>query len=123
MMLSGSSFLFKKKIMSENFAQLLEEFFSNEARLGSVVNGTVVAIEKGYVIVDTGFKSESRIEASEFTNAQGELEVQVGDQVDVVLKATDDGFGETVVSRGDAKRNEAWIALEKAFEEQATVPG
>ena len=123
MMLSGSSFLFKKKIMSENFAQLLEEFFSNEARLGSVVNGTVVAIEKGYVIVDTGFKSESRIEASEFTNAQGELEVQVGDQVDVVLKATDDGFGETVVSRGDAKRNEAWIALEKAFEEQATVAG
>ncbi|QEN10000.1 30S ribosomal protein S1 [Haemophilus parahaemolyticus] len=109
--------------MSENFAQLLEEFFSNEARLGSVVNGTVVAIEKGYVIVDTGFKSESRIEASEFTNAQGELEVQVGDQVDVVLKATDDGFGETVVSRGDAKRNEAWIALEKAFEEQATVTG
>ena len=123
MMLSGSSFLFKKKIMSENFAQLLEEFFSNEARLGSVVNGTVVAIEKGYVIVDTGFKSESRIEASEFTNAQGELEVQVGDQVDVVLKATDDGFGETVVSRGDAKRNEAWIALEKAFEEQTTVTG
>ena len=123
MMLSGSSFLFKKKIMSENFAQLLEEFFSNEARLGSVVNGTVVAIEKGYVIVDTGFKSESRIEASEFTNAQGELEVQVGDRVDVVLKATDDGFGETVVSRGDAKRNEAWIALEKAFEEQATVTG
>ena len=123
MMLSGSSFLFKKKIMSENFAQLLEEFFSNEARLGSVVNGTLVAIEKGYVIVDTGFKSESRIEASEFTNAQGELEVQVGDQVDVVLKATDDGFGETVVSRGDAKRNEAWIALEKAFEEQATVTG
>ena len=123
MMLSGSSFLFKKKIMSENFAQLLEEFFSNEARLGSVVNGTVVAIEKGYVIVDTGFKSESAIDASEFMNAQGELEVQVGDQVDVVLKAVEDGFGETVVSRGDAKRNEAWIALEKAFEEQATVTG
>ena len=123
MMLSGSSFLFKKKIMSENFAQLLEEFFAQEARLGSVVKGTVVAIQKGYVIVDTGFKSESRIEASEFTNAQGELEVQVGDQVDVVLKAVEDGFGETVVSRGDAKRNEAWIALEKAFEEQATVTG
>ena len=115
--------LFKKKIMSENFAQLLEEFFAQEARLGSVVKGTVVAIQKGYVIVDTGFKSESAIDASEFMNAQGELEVQVGDQVDVVLKAVEDGFGETVVSRGDAKRNEAWIALEKAFEEQATVTG
>ena len=109
--------------MSENFAQLLEEFFAQEARLGSVVKGTVVAIQKGYVIVDTGFKSESAIDASEFMNAQGELEVQVGDQVDVVLKAVEDGFGETVVSRGDAKRNEAWIALEKAFEEQATVTG
>ncbi|WGE47405.1 30S ribosomal protein S1 [Actinobacillus equuli] len=109
--------------MSENFAQLLEEFLATEARLGSVVKGTVVAIQKGYVIVDTGFKSESSIPAEEFTNAQGELEVQVGDQVDVVLKAVEDGFGETVVSRGDAKRNEAWIALEKAFEEQATVIG
>ena len=109
--------------MSENFAQLLEEFFAQEARLGSVVKGTVIAIQKGYVIVDTGFKSESAIDASEFMNAQGELEVQVGDQVDVVLKAVEDGFGETVVSRGDAKRNEAWIALEKAFEEQATVTG
>lgn len=109
--------------MSENFAQLLEEFLTAEARLGSVVKGTVVAIQKGYVIVDTGFKSESSIPAEEFTNAQGELEVQVGDQVDVVLKAVEDGFGETVVSRGDAKRNEAWIALEKAFEEQATVIG
>ncbi|EFM96715.1 30S ribosomal protein S1 [Actinobacillus pleuropneumoniae serovar 10 str. D13039] len=122
-MLNGCSFLFKKKIMSENFAQLLEEFLATEARLGSVVKGTVVAIQKGYVIVDTGFKSESSIPAEEFTNAQGELEVQVGDQVDVVLKAVEDGFGETVVSRGDAKRNEAWIALEKAFEEQATVIG
>ena len=109
--------------MSENFAQLLEEFFAQEARLGSVVKGTVVAIQKGYVIVDTGFKSESAIDASEFMNAQGELEVQVGDQVDVVLKAVEDGFGETVVSRGDAKRNEAWIALEKAFAEHATVTG
>ena len=109
--------------MSENFAQLLEEFFAQEARLGSVVKGTVVAIQKGYVIVDTGFKSESALDASDFMNAQGELEVQVGDQVDVVLKAVEDGFGETVVSRGDAKRNEAWIALEKAFEEQATVTG
>ncbi|HGO5815452.1 TPA: 30S ribosomal protein S1 [Mannheimia haemolytica] len=110
--------------MSElSFAQLLEESFAATPRLGDVVKGTVVAIQKGYVIVDTGFKSESSIPAEEFTNAQGELEVQVGDEVDVVLKAVEDGFGETVVSRGDAKRNEAWIALEKAFEEQATVIG
>ncbi|OOS00604.1 30S ribosomal protein S1 [Haemophilus paracuniculus] len=110
--------------MSElSFAQLLEESFAATPRLGDVVKGTVVAIQKGLVIVDTGLKSESVIDASEFANAQGELEVQVGDEVDVVLKAVEDGLGATVVSRGDAKRNEAWIALEKAFEEQATVVG
>lgn len=117
-------FILRRFIMSElSFAQLLEESFAATPRLGDVVKGTVVAIQKGYVVVDTGFKSESSIPAEEFTNAQGELEVQVGDEVDVVLKAVEDGFGETVVSRGDAKRNEAWIALEKAFEEQATVIG
>ncbi|NBI13427.1 30S ribosomal protein S1 [[Haemophilus] felis] len=110
--------------MTESFAQLFEESLKElETRQGSIVSGTVVAIQKGFVLVDTGSKSESSIPAEEFTNAQGELEVQVGDVVDVVLKAVDDGFGETVASRADAKRNEAWIALEKAFEEQATVIG
>lgn len=110
--------------MSElSFAQLFEESFNNQPRLGDVIKGTVVRIEKGYVVVDTGFKSESYLEVAEFLNSQGELEVQVGDEVDVVLKAVEDGLGATIVSRGDAKRNEAWIALEKAFEEQATVVG
>ena len=110
--------------MSESFAQLFEESLQElETHQGSVVKGTVVAIQKGFVLVDTGSKSESSIPAEEFTNAQGELEVKVGDIVDVVLKAVDDGYGETVASRLDAKRNEAWIALEKAYDEQATVLG
>ena len=110
--------------MSESFAQLFEESLQElETRQGSVVKGTVVAIQKGFVLVDTGSKSESSIPAEEFTNAQGELEVKVGDIVDVVLKAVDDGYGETVASRLDAKRNEAWIALEKAYDEQAAVLG
>ena len=110
--------------MTESFAQLFEESLKGlETRQGAVVKGTIVAIQKGYVLVDTGSKSESAIPAEEFFNAQSELEVQVGDVVDVVLKAVDDGFGETVVSRSDAKRNEAWIVLEKAYDEQATVLG
>ena len=110
--------------MTESFAQLFEESLKGlETRQGAVIKGTIVAIQKGYVLVDTGSKSESAIPAEEFFNAQGELEVQVGDVVDVVLKAVDDGFGETVVSRSDAKRNEAWIVLEKAYDEQATVLG
>ena len=110
--------------MTESFAQLFEESLKDlETRQGAVVKGTIVAIQKGFVLVDTGSKSESAIPAEEFFNAQGELEVQVGDVVDVVLKAVDDGFGETVASRADAKRNEAWIVLEKAYDEQATVLG
>ena len=110
--------------MTESFAQLFEESLKDlETRQGAVVKGTIVAIQKGFVLVDTGSKSESAIPSEEFLNAQGELEVQVGDVVDVVLKAVDDGFGETVASRADAKRNEAWIVLEKAYDEQATVLG
>ena len=110
--------------MTESFAQLFEESLKDlETRQGAVVKGTIVAIQKGFVLVDTGSKSESAISSEEFLNAQGELEVQVGDVVDVVLKAVDDGFGETVASRADAKRNEAWIVLEKAYDEQATVLG
>ena len=110
--------------MTESFAQLFEESLKGlETRQGAVVKGTIVAIQKGFVLVDTGSTSESAIPAEEFFNAQGELEVQVGDVVDVVLKAVDDGFGETVASRADAKRNEAWIVLEKAYDEQATVLG
>ncbi|MGX2947214.1 30S ribosomal protein S1 [Frederiksenia canicola] len=111
--------------MSElSFAELFEESLKGqEARLGSIVKGTVVKIQKGLVFVDAGLKSESAIPAEEFFNAQGELEVQVGDVVDVALDAVEDGFGETKLSREKAKRNESWAALEKAFEEQATVVG
>lgn len=117
-------FYLRRLIMTESFAQLFEESLKGqETRLGSIVKGTVVAIQKGYVLVDAGLKSESAIPAEEFFNAQGELEVQIGDVVDVALDAVEDGFGETKLSREKAKRNESWAALEKAFEEQATVVG
>ncbi|QGM80942.1 30S ribosomal protein S1 [Otariodibacter oris] len=111
--------------MTESFAQLFEESLKagQEARLGSIIKGTVVAIQKGYVLVDAGLKSESAVPMEEFLNAQGELEVQIGDVVDVALDAVEDGFGETKLSREKAKRNESWTALEKAFEEQETVVG
>ena len=108
----------------ENFAQLFEESLKEiETRPGSIIKGTIVAVNKDNVIVDAGLKSESVISIDQFKNATGEVEVVVGDQVDVSLKATDDGFGETVLSRDDAKRHEAWQVLEKAYEEKETVIG
>ncbi|HAU3347209.1 TPA: 30S ribosomal protein S1 [Salmonella enterica subsp. houtenae] len=110
--------------MTESFAQLFEESLKEiETRPGSIVRGVVVAIDKDIVLVDAGLKSESAIPAEPFKNAQGELEIQVGDEVDVALDAVEDGFGETLLSREKAKRHEAWITLEKAYEDAETVTG
>jgi small subunit ribosomal protein S1 len=110
--------------MTESFAQLFEESLNQlDTRSGNMIRGTVVAIDKDIVLVDAGLKSESAIPVEQFKNAQGELEVQVGDIVDVVLDSIEDGFGETILSREKAKRHEAWIILEKAVEDAATVLG
>lgn len=110
--------------MTESFAQLFEESLKEiETRPGSIVRGVVVSIDKDVVLVDAGLKSESAIPAEQFRNAAGELEIQVGDEVDVALDAVEDGFGETLLSREKAKRHEAWITLEKAYEEAETVTG
>ena len=110
--------------MTESFAQLFEESLKEiETRPGSIVRGVVVAIDKDVVLVDAGLKSESAIPAEQFKNAQGEIEIQVGDEVDVALDAVEDGFGETLLSREKAKRHEAWITLEKAYEDAETVTG
>jgi small subunit ribosomal protein S1 len=110
--------------MTESFAQLFEESLKTiETRPGSIVRGVVVAIDKDVVLVDAGLKSESAIPAEQFKNAAGELEIQVGDEVDVALDAVEDGFGETLLSREKAKRHEAWITLEKAYEDAETVVG
>ncbi|WP_313652498.1 30S ribosomal protein S1 [Pantoea sp.] len=110
--------------MTESFAQLFEESLKSiETRPGSIVRGIVVSIDKDVVLVDAGLKSESAIPAEQFKNAAGELEIQVGDEVDVALDAVEDGFGETLLSREKAKRHEAWITLEKAYEDAETVTG
>ncbi|MWN05549.1 MULTISPECIES: 30S ribosomal protein S1 [Gilliamella] len=110
--------------MTESFAQLFEESLNQlDTRSGNMIRGTVVAIDKDVVLVDAGLKSESAIPVEQFKNAQGELEVQVGDVVDVVLDSIEDGFGETILSREKAKRHEAWLVLEKAVDDAATVLG
>ncbi|MGK2889360.1 MAG: 30S ribosomal protein S1 [Candidatus Malihini olakiniferum] len=110
--------------MTESFVQLFEESLKEiETCPGSIVRGVVVAIDKDVVLVDAGLKSESAIPVEQFKNAQGELEIQVGDEIDVALDAVEDGFGETLLSREKAKRHEAWLMLEKAYEEAETVTG
>jgi small subunit ribosomal protein S1 len=110
--------------MIENFAQLFEESLKElETRPGSIVRGTVVSIDKDIVLVDAGLKSESAIPIEQFKDADGVLEIAVGDQVDVALDAIEDGFGETILSREKAKRHEVWVELEDAYENKATIKG
>ena len=110
--------------MIENFADLFEESLKViETRPGSIVKGTIVSIDKDIVLVDAGLKSESAIPVEQFRNAEGELDVVVGDVIDVALDAIEDGFGETILSREKAKRHEAWVDLEKAYTEKETIIG
>jgi small subunit ribosomal protein S1 len=110
--------------MSENFAELFEQsLIEVEMRPGAIVKGTIVAIDSETVTVNAGLKSEGVIALSQFLNESGEVEVSVGDQVDVALDAIEDGFGATQLSREKAKRFESWLELEKACEAGETVIG
>lgn len=110
--------------MTESFAALFEASELNlNVEKGAVIQGVVVNIDADWVTVDTGLKSEGIVDRAEFLNDQRELEVQVGDNVDVVVEALDNGMGQTVLSREKAKRAETWTKLEKIFEDGEIVTG
>jgi small subunit ribosomal protein S1 len=110
--------------MSESFAELFEQSLVNkEMRPGTIVTGTVVDIQSDAVIVNAGLKSEGVIPIEQFYNNQGEIEVAVGDAIEVSLDAVEDGFGATRLSREKAKRAQVWKRLEQAFEDGEIVKG
>ena len=110
--------------MSESFAELFEESLKElEMAPGSIVTGTVVAVENDFVIVNAGLKSEGAIPLEQFKDDKGQLTVAVGDQVKVALEALEDGFGTTLLSREKARRAESWGVLESAYEANETVTG
>ena len=111
--------------MSElSFAELFEQSLEQDKfKTGSLIIGTVVGIDKEAVLVDAGMKSESAIPKHQFFNTKGELEVAVGDEVEVLLETLEDGFGETRLSREKAKRAKTWVRLDQALEDNETVKG
>jgi len=110
--------------MSESFAELFEESFaSRQIKPGSIIIGTVVAINDDVVLISAGLKSEAVIPIEQFKNDKTEGGLSVGDEVEVALDAVEDGFGETKLSREKAIRARTWIDLEKAFEESQVVEG
>ncbi len=110
--------------MTESFAELFEQSLNeNQMQPGAIVMGTVVEVRDDMVVVNAGLKSEGLIPIEQFFNENGELEVAVGQEVEVALDAVEDGFGETRLSREKAKRAKVWNMLEKAFEADEIVHG
>ena len=111
--------------MSESFAELFEEsLLSNDKmRPGAIIMGLVMDVNDDFVVVHAGLKSEGVIPTEQFLDLNGDIEVQIGDEVEVALDAVEDGYGETKLSREKAKRNVAWIKLEAASESKETVTG
>jgi small subunit ribosomal protein S1 len=111
-------------MMSENFAELFEQSLNEiDMTPGAIVTGTVIDIDTDWVTVHAGLKSEGVIPRIQFLDEQGNLSLEVGDEVKVALETVEDGFGETRLSREKAKRAESWMELEAAYEKNDIVTG
>tara|TARA_Y100000813_G_scaffold170316_1_gene133103 strand:- start:576 stop:1883 length:1308 start_codon:yes stop_codon:yes gene_type:complete len=110
--------------MSESFAELLDESIASlEMQPGSIVSGVVLDIDKNWVTVHVGLKSEGVISIDEFRTNDGQLNIEVGDQIEVALEAVEDGYGETRISREKARKISTWKNLEHALETGEFVTG
>jgi small subunit ribosomal protein S1 len=108
----------------EDFAAMLEQSFETQSpQEGSVIKGTIVSIENDFAMVDVGLKTEGRISLKEFAMPGVPADIKVGDTVEVYLERVENALGEAVLSRDKARREESWIKLEKAFNDQTRVTG
>ena len=110
--------------MSENFAALLDESLNTlEMQPGTIVSGVVLDLDKEWVTVHVGLKSEGVIPLDEFKDVEGKVDINVGDEIEVALEAVEDGYGETRISREKARKISAWKNLEEALETGEFVTG
>ena len=110
--------------MSSSFAELFEESLKTiEMHTGSIITGVIIDIDKDWVTVHTGLKSEGVIPKEEFLDDNGEISINIGDEVQVSLEAIEDGFGATKLSREKARAAESWIILDAALKAEEAVIG
>ena len=108
----------------DEFETLLSESFGNDVSIeGSVVKGTIISIEVDSALIDVGLKSEGSVVLREFTSPGQEHGLKAGDQVEVYVERMEDRNGEAMLSLEKARREEAWVVLERAFEAQERVDG
>ena len=110
--------------MAASFEQLLDENLSTVImKQGSLVTGIVIDILDNHVVVHVGLKSEAVVLKSEFYNESGELELEIGDEVQLTLEAIEDGHGNTRVSREKAIKQEVWIRIEDCLAQDSILKG
>ena len=109
----------------EEYARLLAMYDSSFRNIseGDVIEGTVLKVSSSEVIVDVGYKSEGIISITEFLDENGQVTVQPGDSVDVLLERTEDREGHIVLSREKAEKMKIWDEVEKAYAERRVVIG
>ena len=108
----------------DDFAALLEaSFHDHDVAEGTVVKGTVVAIEKDMAVIDAGLKVEGRVALKEFGSKGKDGELNVGDTVEVYVERIENALGEAVLSRDKARREESWVKLEARFNAGEKVEG
>ncbi|HUJ46218.1 MAG TPA: 30S ribosomal protein S1 [Rhizomicrobium sp.] len=108
----------------EDFAAMLEASFNTQSpQEGNVIKGKIVAIENDFAVVDVGLKTEGRVPLKEFGMPGQPPSVKLGDTVEVYLERVENALGDAVLSRDKARREESWIRLEKAFNDQSRVMG
>ena len=107
----------------ENFADLLDESMGNGAFEGSVVKGTIIAIDDDAATIDVGLKSEGRVDIKEFADPGQPATIKVGDVIDIFVERYEDRDGVVRLSREKARREEAWGELDKSFQANERVNG
>jgi small subunit ribosomal protein S1 len=113
-----------ESVTKEDFeSMLMDSFLDNEPMEGTVVKGTVVAIEKDLAIIDVGLKTEGRIALKEFGAAGRDGTIQVGSIVEVYVDRVENAVGEAVLSREKARREESWVKLEEKYNNNERVEG
>ena len=110
--------------MQSEFEALFKESIKDiDMTPGSIVNAKVMDIRDDFIVICAGLKSEGIIPKNQFMNSDGELEISLGDTVEVVLDIVEDGYGETILSREKAKRTKVWNELEKIQQSQEIIKG
>ena len=110
--------------MSANFEQLLDENLSKvNLKPGSLVTGIVIDILETHVVFHLGLKSEGLIPINEFYDESGNLDLNVGDELQLTLEAIEDCHGNTRVSREKAIKQEVWARIEESLNSDTVVKG